>query len=98
MAERQARPGDIVCGIRVRRTPPKGQQRIGLVVHDLPAGRDTVDVIPEGSSNGRSEAWPLSQLTLLPKPQQLRRHGGSFAPPKGYPFLFPGTSDRTPPC
>jgi len=98
MTERRARPKDIVCGVRVRRTPPQGQQRIGLVTHDLPVGRDMVDVIPEGCSTGRAEAWPLSQLTLLPKSQQLVRHGGSFAPPKGYPFLFPATPGETPPC
>ena len=34
----------------------------------------------------RKELWPIDQIQLLPKPQQLIALGGKFDPPKGFPF------------
>lgn len=86
MAEKRARPDDIVLGVRVRRTLPNGQQQVGLVVPQSGGNRKLVEVLPEGSSNSRPKEWPLAELTVLPKAQQLQLHGGRFKPPQGYPF------------
>lgn len=77
---------ELVQGLRVQRTVPGTPPRRGLVVSSAAGG--FVDVIPEGSSTGRSEAWPIKQVTPLPIDQQLPVHGGSFQPPKGYPFTL----------
>jgi hypothetical protein len=84
----------IRCGARVRRSPPSGPARTGLVV-EVPADRviksskrpPWVEVMPEGSSTGRTEQWPSSELTLLPLAEQLLSLGGQFQPPKGYPLV-----------
>jgi hypothetical protein len=84
----------IRCGARVRRTPPSGPARTGLVI-EVPVDRVVrnskrppwVEVMPEGSSSGRTEQWPLAELTLLPLAEQLPSLGGLFQPPKGYPLI-----------
>ena len=38
----------------------------------------------EGST--RKEFWPVDQIILLPKAEQLIALGGNFNPPKGFPL------------
>jgi hypothetical protein len=81
-------------GARVHRTPPSGPVRTGLVIEVSvdrvvrnSRGLPWAEVMPEGSSSGRTEQWPLAELTLLPLEEQLPSLGGLFQPPKGYPLV-----------
>lgn len=78
------KPSDVLIGHRVLRHEARSSDRIGLVVAAPQEG--FVDVLIEGSATGRSEPWPLKQLTLLPLEDQMVRFGGCFEPPKGYPL------------
>jgi len=89
MAEESTQTITICWGARVRRA-----NRVGLVV-ELPTDRAVAnsrqkpwaEVIPEGSSTGRAEQWPIAETALLPRSEQLPLLGGAFQPPKGYPFV-----------
>lgn len=76
---------------RVKRICADGRGRKGLVVSSIHIveGTALVDVIPEGSSNGRPEPWRVADIKPLPQAQQLPALGGSFSPPKGYPMIPP---------
>lgn len=86
----RGQPVAITRGIRVRRSVPGSPSVIGFVASAPVNG--FVDVFPEGSSTSRSEPWCLKQVEPLPLPEQLPLHGGSFQPPKGYPFTSPRSS------
>ena len=77
---------ELALGYRVTH---KADQRHGLVVgpaqHGI--GVDLIPIAVEGST--RNELWPEHLCTKRPKKQQLKAHGGSFVPPKGFP-LIPG--------
>jgi|TARA_B100001250_G_scaffold69684_1_gene55983 hypothetical protein len=75
---------DLKLGHRVKH---KVDQRQGMVIgaHQATGVKDIlVPVAIEEST--RKELWPLDQIELLPNKQQLTALGGSFNPPKGFPF------------
>lgn len=75
--------------LRVRRTDRGGDGRRAILTGriDYSYGRPRAELIPEENSKGSLESWPIKWLEILPKGQQLRSLGGSFDPPKGYPFI-----------
>jgi|TARA_X000001382_G_C3052216_1_gene141459 hypothetical protein len=75
---------DLKLGHRVK---SKVDGRKGMIVgaHQITGVKDIlVPVALEKST--RKELWPIDQIQLLPKPQQLIALGGKFDPPKGFPF------------
>lgn len=61
--------------------------RSGLVVGRVEGtgwNKALVPIAIEGST--RNEFWPLSQVVLRPKHEQVIGMGGKFQPPKGYPL------------
>tara|TARA_Y100001970_G_scaffold280886_1_gene390617 strand:- start:3480 stop:3722 length:243 start_codon:yes stop_codon:yes gene_type:complete len=75
---------DLKVGHRVKH---KADGRQGMVFgHQESTGvRDVLFPIAlEGST--RKELWPLDQIILLPKAEQLTALGGKFNPPKGFPL------------
>lgn len=76
---------------RVIKTCPDGHGRIAVIAGKphVVAGVKIIDVIPEGSSKGVPESWPVSSIEPLPRAEQLEKLGGNFKPPKGYPMTAP---------
>jgi|TARA_R100001443_G_scaffold16704_1_gene27062 hypothetical protein len=75
---------DLKLGHRIKH---KVDGRKGMVFgHQQSTGvKDVlVPVALEGST--RKELWPIDQILLLPKSQQLIALGGKFDPPKGFPL------------
>lgn len=93
MADQVPDQSEICIGIRVCLRRPGLPERVGMVVSGLEGYAPGlskfqvfISVLPEGSATSRAESWPLAQISLLPKEQQLPKFGGCFQPPKGYPL------------
>ena len=75
---------DLKLGHRVKH---KVDGRKGMVFghHETTGVKDVLFPIAlEGPT--RKELWPIDQIELLPKPEQLKALGGKFNPPKGFPL------------
>lgn len=78
--------------LRVEYRPTSGLPRRGLLTGRRISHGSTflVEVFPEGSSTVRTDTWEISRVYLLPQVEQPVAVGGSFNPPKGYPFISAG--------
>ncbi|MGA1730835.1 MAG: hypothetical protein ACO4B5_11465 [Steroidobacteraceae bacterium] len=85
-----ARSSDLPQGTRVECVDGRGNRRIAMItgrrVDDRHRGA-YIELIPEGSTSGVPEIWPIEDVTPLPKRQQLPALGGQFNAPKGYPYV-----------
>lgn len=80
-------------GLRVQITTEKGHVRIGMLTGTRgDTHASFAEVIPEGCSGGTPERWPIAKTEVLSLFDQLRSMGGSFDPPKGYPYVKPPRS------
>lgn len=85
-----ARTTDFQPGTRVECFDKRGTRRAAMLTgHQETRAHGLVylELIHEGCATGLPEFWLAEDIKPLPKRQQMVSLGGTFQPPKGYPFI-----------